>query len=87
MRNGSEARRTSEAAATGHGEPPMDEAKQQEAIGTERVVPIADLEYRGRAALERAGTLRIPLEDTLMAGQPPGPILDELFDLIRLGTK
>lgn len=68
-------------------EPPMDEPKQQEAIATERVVPIEDLEYRGRAALKRAEALRIPLEDAIAAGQPSGPIMDELFDLIRLGTK
>ena len=65
----------------------MDESKQQEAMATERVVPIEDLEYRGRAALRRAEALRIPLEDAIDAGDPPGPIIDELFDLIRLGTK
>jgi hypothetical protein len=69
------------------GEPPMDEPKRQDAIATERVVPIEDLEYRGRAALQRAESLRMPLEDAIIAGEPAGPILDELFDLIRLGTK
>ena len=51
------------------------------------VVPIDTLEYRGAAALEQAGSLRKPLEDAIIEGDPPGGILDELFDLIRLGTK
>lgn len=51
-------------------------------------VPIASLdtlEYRGERALERALDLREALEDAIVSDQPAGPILDELFDLIRLG--
>ena len=67
-------------------EPPMEEQERDEP-GTEQVVPIETLEYEGGAALERARTLRAPLEDAITAGDPPGAILDELFDLIGLGTK
>ncbi len=48
-------------------------------------VPIEDLEYRGSAALHRAMDLRATLEDAIVGADPVGPILDELFDLIRLG--
>ncbi|MFP4623935.1 MAG: Hpt domain-containing protein [Gemmatimonadota bacterium] len=51
------------------------------------VVPLARLEYSGEAALERALTLRTPLEDAVVAEEPVGPILDELFDLISLGLR
>lgn len=67
-------------------EPPMDEQERSEPAA-EEVVAIETLEYEGRAALERAGALREPLEAAITAGDPPGAILDELFDLIRLGTK
>ena len=67
-------------------EPLMDEQEPNEPVGAQ-VVPIETLEYEGHAALERALTLREPLEDAIMAGDPPGAILDELFDLVRLGTK
>jgi HPt (histidine-containing phosphotransfer) domain-containing protein len=63
----------------------MDEQGRE--VDTEDVVPIEALEYRGEVALEQARSLRDPLEDAIMAGDPPGAILDELFDLIRLGTK
>ncbi len=66
-------------------EPPMEEQERNET--TEEIVPMETLEYSGTAALERARALREPLEDAIMAGDPPGPILDELFDLIRLGEK
>ena len=49
------------------------------------VVGIEELEYRGAAALERAMELRPALEDTIIAEAPVGPLLDELFDLIRMG--
>ena len=49
------------------------------------VVGIEELEYRGSAALERALELRPALEDTIIAEAPVGPLLDELFDLIRMG--
>jgi HPt (histidine-containing phosphotransfer) domain-containing protein len=67
-------------------EPLMDEQEHTE-MATDEVVAIDELEYQGPAALERARALRDPLEETIMAGDPPGAILDELFDLIRLGTK
>jgi chemotaxis protein histidine kinase CheA len=65
-------------------EPPMEEQGRNE---SGEVVPIETLEYSGPEALARARTLREPLEDAIVAGDPPGAILDELFDLIRLGTK
>lgn len=60
--------------------------QEQEAGGTEgrNVVPIDTLEYRGSAALDRALELRAALETAIVQDQPAGPILDELFDLIRL---
>ena len=46
----------------------------------DEVVPIEQLLYRGRAALERAAALRDELR-----GAPPSPeVLDELFDLLDL---
>jgi chemotaxis protein histidine kinase CheA len=65
-------------------EPPMEEQERSEAA---EAVPIEQLEYQGESALARAQELREPLEDAIVAGDPPGAILDELFDLIRLGTK
>ncbi len=50
-------------------------------------VDIGTLEYAPHPALERALELRTALEDALVTGAPVGPILDELFDLIRLGMK
>lgn len=50
-------------------------------------VAIEDLEYRGEAALARALELRSMLEETLLEDAPLSPILDELFDLIRLGME
>lgn len=68
-------------------EAPMDEHRDPDRRSDDDVVPMETLEYRGAAALERALGLRGPLEDAIFSDDPPGPILDELFDLIRLGTK
>ena len=46
-----------------------------------------ELEYRGPAALERALELRAAIEDAVVSQAPVGPLLDELFDLIRLGMR
>lgn len=51
------------------------------------VVPIQTLEYGGRAALARALELRKALEEALAAGRDATPLLEELFDLIRLGMR
>ena len=51
------------------------------------VVPIEELEYAGERALERALELRGPLEDAIVAEQPVGPLLEELFGLVRLGMR
>lgn len=51
------------------------------------VVPIEDLEYRGEAALDRALQLRPALQNAIVSDEPSGPLLEELFDLIRLGLK
>lgn len=58
-----------------------------EAGGDEPFVPIEELEYAGPAALERALELRVALEDAIVSDDPAGPVMDELFDLIRLGMK
>jgi hypothetical protein len=55
--------------------------------GAVEVVEIRELEYRGPAALERAAELREAVEDAIVGEEPAGPILDELFDLIRLGMR
>jgi len=50
--------------------------------GDKDVVPVEDLVYRGRAALDRAIEVRDELRE---AGGPPDPAaLDELYDLIAL---
>lgn len=51
------------------------------------LVSIESLEYRGEAALERALELRPAIEAAADSRASAGPILDELFDLIRLGAK
>jgi hypothetical protein len=48
---------------------------------------ITELEYRGEAALAAALELRSALEERIMEDEPTGPILDELFDLIRMGME
>lgn len=62
---------------------PMEEKAHENGADT---VPVETLEYRGEAALQRALALREPLEKAVSDGDP-GAVLDELFDLIRLGTK
>lgn len=53
----------------------------------DEIVPIETIEYDRRAALERALALRKPLEEALSSNKSPSPILEELFDLIRLAAK
>lgn len=65
----------------------VDEARASEAPSDGDVVSMESLEYGGSEALNRAQALRGPLEDAIIEGEPAGAILDELFDLIRLGTK
>jgi chemotaxis protein histidine kinase CheA len=48
----------------------------------ETIVPIQDLLYRGRAAVERARTLRDELRQR--GGSPPQDVIDELYDLLDL---
>jgi len=52
------------------------------ALEDEKVVPIDDLLYRGRAALERAAALRAEL--LYLDAAPPREVVKELFDLIEL---
>jgi hypothetical protein len=52
------------------------------ALDDERVVPIDELLYRGRAALERAAALRS--EMLYLDSVPPREVVEELFDLIEL---
>lgn len=64
------------------GDEQMDgEAREEGDVGIE------DLEYRGRAALERAMQLREVIEEATVTGASVAPLLDELFDLIRLGMR
>lgn len=71
-------------------EPPVsreeDTMENHEVEGAEEVA-IEELEYRGRPALARALEIRTGLEDAIAADEPVGPILDELFDLIRMGME
>jgi chemotaxis protein histidine kinase CheA len=48
----------------------------------ETIVPIQELLYRGRAAVERARTLRDSLRQR--GGSPPQDVIDELYDLLDL---
>jgi hypothetical protein len=48
----------------------------------EAIVPIQELLYRGRAAVERAHSLRDALRNR--SGSPPQEIIDELYDLLDL---
>ena len=48
----------------------------------EAIVPIQDLLYRGRAAVERARLLRDELRRR--PGAPPQEAIDELYDLLDL---
>lgn len=65
----------------------MDAHEEQDGQDGVEVVPIETLEYRGDAALERALELRSAIEDVVVSDGSAGPVLDELFDLIRLGAK
>lgn len=60
----------------------LDMDGQQEQGG---IMDVAELEYRGERALERALELRSELERALEEGRSSQGILDELFDLVRLG--
>lgn len=48
----------------------------------EQIVPIQELLYRGRAAVERARALRDELRQR--GGAPPQDVIDELYDLLDL---
>ena len=48
----------------------------------EQIVPIQELLYRGRAAVERARTLRDEIRQR--GGSPPQDVIDELYDLLDL---
>jgi hypothetical protein len=53
------------------------------------LVSITDLCYSGRSALDRALSLREQAQALVAAGAPTGDVqelLEEVFDLIRLGT-
>jgi chemotaxis protein histidine kinase CheA len=78
-----EAVRTGKVEADSTMEAPMDGEPEEEP----GIVPLGDLEYSGNGALERAIELRPALEETLAAGEPVDPLLDELFDLVRLGMR
>lgn len=71
----------------GEVEPDMELDMENETGTEQRFVALDELEYIGAAALERAAELRTPLEDAIVSEEPAGPILDELFDLIRLGMR
>ena len=64
----------------------LDEAPLAEpiALDPDVTVPIEDLVYRGRDALERAIELRDAMRQ--MAGVPDAEMLAELFDLLELAT-
>ena len=53
-------------------------------VGSAEIVDLETLEYSAQAALERAASLREPLENAIVSDETPGPILDELFALIEL---
>ena len=56
--------------------------RERTPLPDETVVPIQDLLYRGRAAVERARTLRDELRQR--GGSPPQDVIDELYDLLDL---
>lgn len=64
----------------------MESGEPEAEVDPGTAVPAEALEYRGEAALDRARSLRGALEDAVVSEEPVGPILDELFDLIRLGS-
>lgn len=68
----------------------VEEATHTEAepeTGADAPVPIQDLCYQGDAALRRALELRTVLENALQRGVGVQDVVDELFDLIRLGMQ
>ncbi len=65
----------------------MENSPKSSGSGAGGAVPLESLEYGPEAALKRAAALREPLEMAVVADEPAGPILDELFDLIELGGK
>ena len=56
--------------------------RQPTPLPDETIVPIQDLVYRGRAAVERARSLRDELRQR--GGSPPQDVIDELYDLLDL---
>jgi chemotaxis protein histidine kinase CheA len=62
-------------------------AADRQGGGDATEIAIEELEYAPAAALKRALELRSPLEDGIVAEDAVGPILDEIFDLIRLGMR
>ena len=84
VENGIEAVRAGKLEPKQRMERPMDERQVAE---QGEVVAIEDLEYHGRAALERALELRPSLEDAITGDEPAQPILEEVFELIRLGMR
>lgn len=68
-------------------EPMSDEHVQDAGSTATDPMPLEELEYQGEAALARALDLREPLEKAIAGGEPSNTLVDELFDLIRLGTK
>lgn len=72
--------------ATARPEPPAPPAPAAApaAAGTDGVVSVTELEYRGSDALRRALELRPALESALDGSRDHLDTLDELFDLIRL---
>jgi hypothetical protein len=56
--------------------------RQPTPLPDEAVVPIQELLYRGRAAVERARSLRDQLRQR--GGTPPQDVIDELYDLLDL---
>jgi chemotaxis protein histidine kinase CheA len=62
-----------------------DRMTQDETGAVER--EIGELEYGPREALVRALELRAAVEDAVVNEAPVGPVLDELFDLVRMGLE
>lgn len=72
-------------------EEPMQEQGAEMGVEGSDVVAMETLEYRGEPALERALSLRGALEEAVDSGSDDSgqrtALLDEVFDLIRLGSK
>jgi hypothetical protein len=56
--------------------------RQPTPLPDEAIVPIQELLYRGRAAVERARSLRDDVRRR--GGTPPQDVIDELYDLLDL---